>query len=45
FTTLQEAKVLTAWWRRQYNHVRPHSALGYRSPAPVVIKSPIATAS
>ena len=45
FTTLQEAKVLTAWWRRQYNHVRPHSALGYRPPAPVVIKSPIAAAS
>ena len=45
FTTLQEAKVLTAWWRRQYNHLRPHSALGYRPPAPVVIKSPIAAAS
>ena len=45
FTTLQEAKVLTAWWRRQYNHVRPHSALGYRPPAPVIIKSPIAAAS
>ena len=45
FTTLQEAKVLTAWWRRQYNHVRPHSALGYRPPAPVVIKPPIAAAS
>ena len=45
FTTLQEAKVLTAWWRRQYNHLRPHSALGYRPPAPVIIKSPIAAAS
>jgi hypothetical protein len=45
FTTLQEAKVLTAWWRRQYNHIRPHSALGYRPPAPIVIKSPIAAAS
>jgi transposase InsO family protein len=21
-------------WRRHYNAIRPHSALGYRSPAP-----------
>ena len=24
-------------WRRQYNTVRPHSALGYRPPAPAAI--------
>ncbi|HCV00310.1 MAG TPA: hypothetical protein DGL25_03830 [Dehalococcoidia bacterium] len=30
---------------RQYNHVRPHSALGYRPPAPVVINPSIAAAS
>lgn len=24
-------------WRRDYNTVRPHSALGYRPPAPVTI--------
>ena len=38
FTSVQEAKVLTALWRRHYNHHRPHSALGYRPPAPVVVK-------
>jgi putative transposase len=37
FTTLFEAKVLIEQWRQEYNHVRPHSALGYRPPAPVVI--------
>ena len=35
--TLAEAQVLTEWWRQEYNHVRPHSALGYRPPAPAVI--------
>lgn len=34
FDTLHEAKVLIERWRVQYNTVRPHSALGYRSPAP-----------
>jgi putative transposase len=34
FTTLFEAKVLIADWRKEYNEVRPHSALGYRPPAP-----------
>jgi len=29
FHTLLEAKVLIEQWRRHYNHVRPHSALGY----------------
>ena len=32
--TLLEARVLTARWRHEYNHFRPHSALGYRPPAP-----------
>ena len=45
FTTVQETKVLTAWWRRQYNHVRPHSSLGYKPPAPVVIRPLISVAS
>ncbi len=35
FTTLTEAKVLIADWRKEYNQVRPHSAKGYRPPAPV----------
>jgi len=35
--TLLEARVLTARWRRHYNTERPHSALGYRPPAPEAI--------
>ena len=41
FTTLTEAKILIEQWRREYNHVRPHSSLGYRSPAPETIMSVI----
>jgi len=37
FYTLQEAKVLIEAWRREYNNFRPHSALGYRPPAPEAI--------
>lgn len=32
--TLLETKVLTEDWRGEYNHVRPHSALNYKPPAP-----------
>ena len=38
FYTLTEAKILIERWRRQYNTVRPHSALGYRPPAPEAIR-------
>lgn len=34
FYTLIEAKVLIERWRVEYNTIRPHSALGYRPPAP-----------
>jgi transposase InsO family protein len=34
FYTLHEAQVLVERWRCQYNTQRPHSALGYRPPAP-----------
>ena len=34
FYTLLEAKVLIERWRQEYNWIRPHSALGYRPPAP-----------
>ena len=34
FYTLKEANVLIQRWRRHYNQVRPHSALGYKPPAP-----------
>lgn len=27
-------KVLIEQWRKEYNELRPHSALGYRPPAP-----------
>lgn len=37
FTTLFEAQVLIESWRKDYNQVRPHSALGYRPPAPEAI--------
>lgn len=33
FADVREAKGLSAWWRGQYNHHRPHSSLGYRTPA------------
>jgi transposase InsO family protein len=38
FYTLREAKVLIEIWRWEYNHFRPHSALGYRPPAPEAIE-------
>lgn len=34
FYTLEEARVLIERWRIEYIRVRPHSALGYRPPAP-----------
>ncbi len=34
FTTLTEAKILIEEWRKEYNQVRPHSALNYRTPCP-----------
>jgi transposase InsO family protein len=34
FDTVIEARVVTGQWRKHYNTVRPHSALGYRPPAP-----------
>ena len=39
FTTLTEAKVLIEQWRQEYNHIRPHSSLGYRPPASAAIIS------
>ena len=39
FTTLTESKVLIEQWRKEYNQVRPHSALNYRPPAPEAIIS------
>jgi putative transposase len=36
FYSLKEAKIIIESWRRHYNGVRPHTSLGYRSPAPEV---------
>ena len=33
FATVPEAQTLAAAWRADYNHRRPHSSLGYRTPA------------
>ncbi|MEM6332166.1 MAG: IS3 family transposase [Planctomycetota bacterium] len=37
FYTLREAKIMIERWRQHYNTKRPHSALGYRPPAPETI--------
>jgi putative transposase len=37
FYSLKEAQILTERWRVEYNTERPHSALGYRPPAPPAI--------
>jgi putative transposase len=43
FETLAEAKILIESWRKDYNKIRPHSALGYRPPAPEATIAPILT--
>jgi hypothetical protein len=40
FHSLAEAKIVIEGWRRHYNLSRPHSALGYRPPAPEVVLWP-----
>ena len=40
FYTLKEAQILIECWRQQYNHLRPHSSLGGRPPAPKTIAWP-----
>lgn len=37
FYTLKEAQIVIERWRHHYNTKRPHSALGYRPPAPEAI--------
>ena len=37
FYTLKEAQIVIEQWRRHYNTARPHSALGWKSPAPEAI--------
>ena len=38
--SLAEAKIIIESWRRHYNTKRPHSSLGYRTPAPEVVQWP-----
>jgi transposase InsO family protein len=45
FYTLKEAKALVEQWRVHYNTIRPHSSLGYRSPAPQAINPLVMPAS
>ena len=37
FYCLKEAQVLIERWRREYNEIRPHSSIGYKSPAPLTV--------
>src|SRR5215468_5627557 len=37
FYSLKEAQTVIESWRTHYNTRRPHSALGYRPPAPLTI--------
>ena len=39
FYSLREAQIIIEIWRKHYNTKRPHSALGYRPPAPEAIVS------
>jgi transposase InsO family protein len=43
FYTLAEAKILIEQWRKEYNQIRPHSALRYRLPAPEAVMVKILT--
>ena len=48
FYTVKEARHLIEMWMWEYNHVRPHSSLGYKPPAPstwIAVKSPFQAAS
>jgi transposase InsO family protein len=33
FESVADARAQAAWYRREYNRVRPHSSLGYKTPA------------
>jgi transposase InsO family protein len=37
FYTIREARIIVEDWRRHFNAVRPHSAIGWRPPAPQVV--------
>jgi len=39
FRSVSEARVIIASWQREYNEFRPHSSLGYRTPAERALSS------
>ncbi len=39
FSSVRHARAVLAAWRRNYNHVRPHSALGGRTPVQASVPS------
>jgi putative transposase len=41
FYSLKEAQIVIEQWRMHYNTRRPHSALGYRPPAPAAYSLPV----
>ncbi len=41
FYSLVEARIVIESWRQHYNTERPHSALGYKPPAPAAIVPPV----
>ena len=43
FSTLLKVKLLIEQWPRDYNEFRPHSAIGYRPPALLVVIQPTFT--
>ena len=45
FYSLKEAQIVIEGWRRHDNTSRPHSALGYRPPAPEVVLWPSSPAT
>lgn len=44
FYTLKEAQTILKQWRHHYNHIRPHSSLGYKPPAPLALMKEEASA-
>jgi putative transposase len=39
FTSVRQARVILAAWQQDYNEVRPHSGLGGRTPASIMLPS------